>query len=69
MGSQRAAAPRGLLKAPFEWGATPPLPSALVRAALEDDPAAKAQVLAVNAMTPLERALACFQRSILARDS
>ena len=25
--------------------------------------------LAVNAMTPLERALACFQRSILARDS
>ena len=32
-------------------------------------PVAKAQVLTVNAMTPLERALACFQRSILARDS
>ena len=54
---------------PQTWGATPPLPSALVQAALEADPAAKAQVLAVNAMTPLERALACFQRSILARDS
>ena len=44
-------------------------PSALVQAALEGDPAAKAQVLAVDAMTPLERALASFQRSILARDS
>jgi hypothetical protein len=54
---------------PETWGATPPLPSALVQAALETDPATKAQVLAVNAMTPLERALACFQRSILARDS
>jgi hypothetical protein len=54
---------------PDTWGATPPLPSALAQAALETDPAAKAQVLAVNAMTPLERALACFQRSILARDS
>ena len=39
------------------------------QAALEGDPAAKAQVLAVNAMTPLELALACFQCSILARDS
>ena len=46
----------------------PPMPSALVQAALESDPAAKAQVLAVNAMTPLERALASFQRSILARE-
>ena len=54
---------------PETWGACPPLPSALAQAALEGDPAAKAQVLAVNAMTPLERALACFQRSILARDS
>ena len=54
---------------PGTWGATPPLPSALIQAALEDDPAAKAQVLAANAMTPLERALAGFQRSILARDS
>jgi hypothetical protein len=45
------------------------MPSALVQAALESDPAAKARVLAVNAMTPLERALASFQRSILARDS
>jgi hypothetical protein len=53
---------------PDTWGA-PPLPSALAQAALEGDPAAKAQVLAVSAMTPLERALACFQRSILARDS
>jgi hypothetical protein len=44
-------------------------PSALVQAALETDPVAKAQVLAGNAMTPLERALASFQRSILARDS
>ena len=44
------------------------MPSALVQAALETDPAGKAQVLAVNAMTPLERALACFQRSILARE-
>jgi hypothetical protein len=52
-----------------EWGRAPIMPSALVQAALETDPAAKAQVLAVNAMTPLERALACFQRSILARDS
>ena len=47
----------------------PATPSALVLAALEGDPAGKARVLAVNAMTPLERALACFQRSILARDS
>jgi hypothetical protein len=54
---------------PETWGATPPIPSALAQAALEGDPAAKAQVLAVNAMTPLERALASFQRSILARDS
>jgi hypothetical protein len=54
---------------PETWGATPPMPSALVQAALESDPAAKAQVLAVDAMTPLERALASFQRSILARDS
>jgi hypothetical protein len=45
------------------------MPSALAQAALESDPAAKARVLAGNAMTPLERALACFQRSILARDS
>jgi hypothetical protein len=30
---------------------------------------AKARALTVNAMTPLERALANFQRSILARDS
>ena len=52
-----------------EWGRAPIMPSALVQAALESDPAAKAQVLAVNAMTPLERALACFQRSILARNS
>ena len=44
------------------WGATPPTPSALVQAALEGDPAG-------NALTPLERALASFQRSILARDS
>ena len=51
-----------------EWGRAPIMPSALVQAALETDPAAKAQVLAVNAMTPLERALACFQRSILARE-
>ena len=40
---------------PDTWGATPPMPSALVQAALEGDPAAKVQVLAVNAMTPLER--------------
>ena len=52
-----------------EWGQAPIMPSALAQAALESDPAAKAQVLAVNAMTPLERALASFQRSILARDS
>jgi hypothetical protein len=52
-----------------EWGRAPIMPSALVQAALESDPVAKAQVLAVNAMTPLERALACFQCSILARDS
>ena len=45
------------------------MPSALVQAVLESDPAAKAQVLAASAMTPLERALASFQRSILARDS
>ena len=32
-------------------------------------PFAKAQVLAVNAMTTLERALACFQRSINARNA
>jgi hypothetical protein len=54
---------------PDTWGATPLLPSALAQAALEGDPTAKAHALAVNAMTPLERALACFQRSILARDS
>ena len=54
---------------PETWGAIPPPPSALVQAALEGDPAAKAQVLAVNAMTPLERALASFQHSILARNS
>jgi len=54
---------------PDTWGATPPTASALAQAALEGDPAAKAQVLAGNAMTPLERALASFQRSILARDS
>jgi hypothetical protein len=54
---------------PGTWGEPAPMPSALAQAALEDDPAAKAQVLAANAMTPLERALACFQRSILARDS
>ena len=41
-----------------EWGRTPIMPSALAQAALEDDPAAKAQVLTVSAMTPLERALA-----------
>ena len=52
-----------------EWGRAPIMPSALAQAALETDPAAKAQVLAVNAMTPLERALASFQHSILARDS
>jgi hypothetical protein len=52
-----------------EWGRAPIMPSALAQAALEGDPAGKAHVLAVNAMTPLERALACFQRSILARDS
>ena len=52
-----------------EWGRTPIMPSALAQAALEDDPAAKAQVLTVSAMTPLERALACFQRSILARNA
>ena len=51
------------------WGDPPPVLSALAQAALETDPAAKAQVLAVNAMTPLERALASFQHSILARDS
>ena len=55
--------------APGTWGEATPLPSALAQAALEGDPAAKAQVLAVNARTPLERALACFQHSILARDS
>jgi hypothetical protein len=55
--------------APGTWGEPTPVLSALVQAALETDPVAKAQVLAVNAMTPLERALACFQRSILARDS
>jgi hypothetical protein len=49
------------------WGPTPPTPSALVQAALEGDLTGKVQ--AVNAMTPLERALARFQRSILARDS
>jgi hypothetical protein len=54
---------------PDTWGEAPRMPSALVQAALESDPAAKARVLAVNAMTPLERALASFQRSILARDS
>ena len=54
---------------PDTWGAQPPLPSALVLAALEDDPAAKVQVLTVSAMTPLERALACFQRSILDRNA
>ena len=54
---------------PGTWGEPAPMPSALIQAALETDPAAKAQVLAVNARTPLERALACFQRSILARDS
>jgi hypothetical protein len=52
-----------------EWGRAPIMPSALAQAALEGDPAGKARVLAVNAVTPLERALACFQRSILARDS
>ena len=52
-----------------EWGRAPVMPSALAQTALEGDPMAKAHVLAVNAMTPLERALACFQRSILARDS
>ena len=52
-----------------EWGRAPIMPSALVQAALETDPAAKAQVLAVSAMTPLERALASFQRSILVRNS
>ena len=73
----------GVEAAPRERGQAPPLlvrehaehvhaaqrPVALVQAALETDPAAKAQVLAVNAMTPLERALASFQHSILARDS
>ena len=54
---------------PGTWGEPAPMPSALVLAALEGDPADKVHVLAVNAMTPLERALACFQRSILARDS
>ena len=54
---------------PDTWGAMPPMLSAVVQAALESDPAAKAQVLAVSAMTPLEHALASFQRSILARDS
>jgi hypothetical protein len=52
-----------------EWGRAPIMPSALVLAALEGDPAAKAQVLAASARTPLERALASFQHSILARDS
>ena len=46
---------------PGTWGEPAPMPSALAQAALESDPAAKAQVLAVNAMTPLERALASFQ--------
>ena len=55
---------------PDTWGATPPLPSARSpRRRWRADPAAKAQVLAVNAMTPLERAFASFQRSILARNS
>ena len=53
---------------PDTWGAMPPMLSAVVQAALESDPAAKAQVLAVSAMTPLEHALASFQRSILARE-
>ena len=54
---------------PGTWGEPAPMPSALVQAALEGDLAAKAQVLTVNAMTPLERAFASFQRSILACDS
>jgi hypothetical protein len=54
---------------PVTWGATPPLPTALAQAALEGDLAGKVQMLTANAMTPLERALARFQRSILARDS
>ena len=52
-----------------EWGRAPIMPSALAQAALETNPAAKAHVLAASAMTPLERALASFQRSIIARDS
>ena len=54
---------------PDTWGACPALPNALAQAVVESDPVAKAQVLAANAMTPLERALASFQRSIMARDS
>ena len=54
---------------PDTWGEAPRMPSALAQAALESDLAGKVHVLAANAMTPLERALACFQRSILARDS
>jgi hypothetical protein len=54
---------------PDTWGEAARMPDALAQAALAGDLASKAQVLAVNAMTPLERALACFQRSILARDS
>jgi hypothetical protein len=48
---------------PGTWGEPAPMPSALAQAALEGDPAAKAQVLAVNAMTPLERALAVAARN------
>jgi hypothetical protein len=51
------------------WGEPTPMLSAVAQATLETDPTAKMHVLAVNAMTPLERALACFQRSILAHDS
>jgi hypothetical protein len=46
------------------WGEPAPWPDALAQATLETDPAAKAHLLAVNAMTPLERALASFQHSM-----
>jgi len=54
---------------PETWGATPPLPSALVQAALEGDLAGKVHVLASDPKDRLAAALARLGRAFIARDS
>lgn len=54
---------------PDTWGATPPLPSALVQAALEGDLRGKVQALASDPKDRLAAALARLGRAFMARDS